>query len=108
MHDDKKFITLDNALSFRDDSQTATTEPEMISAEISSSKFEELDLLDVINDADLNENTQDSGATPILAPSYEYSGQSFTDDQFDESELIDPSKGMLYAWLQNCLTSFAS
>jgi hypothetical protein len=76
----------------------------MISNENVSSKFDES--LNTKSDDEFDDNIQDSGATQILAPSYEHNEQPFTEDQFDESELVDPFIGIFYAWLQHCLILF--
>jgi hypothetical protein len=91
LFDEKKFSTLNTALSFRDGSQITTTESEMISKENSSSKFGES--FNTNNADEFGNDTQDSCATPILAPCYQHNEQLFLDGPFDESELTDPSKG---------------
>ncbi len=103
-YDAKKFSTLNTVLSFRDHSQITTIESDMILNENGSSKLDES--LDTKSIAEFSDNNQDSCATPILAPSYHHSEQSFPDGQFDESELVDPFKGIFYAWLQHCLIPF--
>ena len=91
--DERQFNTLNAYLSFHDDSCMEPQKSQLNTEEQSAAKSDALFKEDFIDKA--FDDTEYSCTTPILAPAYDSKMPLFED--LDDSEIIDPSKGMFYS-----------
>ncbi len=95
VYDDNRFKSLNTALSFVDNTQITTSESDVDPEKYLPLRPDELLLKNTA--MDFIDETLDTCATPILAPSYHQDEESFPPYQFDESDLLDPSEGILFS-----------
>jgi hypothetical protein len=76
-------------------SSITTSKSDIDPGEYSPSKFD--DLLDINIPYEFINESQDSCATPVLAPSYPCNEQSSLECQLDESELADLFEGIFFS-----------
>ena len=87
-----RFNTLNHSLSFHDDLRTRTNKSDVDSQEQSTSKLDES--VDDIVIEKFFDDTEYPCTTPILAPVYNSNQERFQ-GTFDDSEIVDPSKGIV-------------
>ncbi len=99
IYDEHRFKSLNTALSLGDNTHITASESDVDPGKYSPLRPDELLLKHT--DMDFIDETLDTCATPILAPSYHQDEESFPSYQFDESDLLDPSEGILFSRFLN-------